>query len=204
MRRIGVLIGLAEDDPEKKARLAAFRQGLDKLGWSEGRNVRIDISLCGWQSGSGCRCSRKSWSRLQPDVILAHSTPSTAALQRETRTIPIVFVGRLRPGRLRLRRQPGAAGRQCHGLALFEASITGKWLAMLKEIAPGMSRAALYRQSKENSIRLLRAIGQGPAPSLGDRVGAQIRSRMPPISSASSQTFAREPNGGLFVLPGTL
>src|SRR6266436_10123859 len=89
MRRIGVLVGLAEDDPETKARLAAFRQGLEKRGWSEGRNVRIDTRFA--PAGAQAQVVAKELVALQPDVILAHSTPVTAALQRESRTIPIVF-----------------------------------------------------------------------------------------------------------------
>src|SRR5215470_2944432 len=89
MRRIGLLIALAENDPEAKARLAAFRQGLEKRGWSEGRNVRIDYRFA--PGGAQVQMLAKDLVALQPDVILAHSTPITAALRRESRTIPIVF-----------------------------------------------------------------------------------------------------------------
>jgi putative ABC transport system substrate-binding protein len=90
MRRIGVLMGLAEDDPETKARLAAFRLGLDKRGWSEARNVRIDYRFA--PGSAQVQVLAKELVALQPDVILAHTTPVIAALQRESRTIPIVFV----------------------------------------------------------------------------------------------------------------
>jgi ABC-type uncharacterized transport system substrate-binding protein len=89
MRRIGVLVGLAEDDPEIRARLAAFRQGLEKRGWSEGRNVRIDYRFA--PASAQMQVLAKELVALQPDVIFAHSTPVTAALQRESSTIPIVF-----------------------------------------------------------------------------------------------------------------
>src|SRR6266540_466600 len=89
MRRIGVLVGFAEDDPEIKARLAAFRQGLEKRGWSEGRNVHIDTRFA--PAGARAQVLAKELVALQPDVILAHTTPITAVLQRESRTIPIVF-----------------------------------------------------------------------------------------------------------------
>jgi putative ABC transport system substrate-binding protein len=91
MRRIGVLWSLAEDDPESKARLAAFRQGLEQLGWSEGRNVRIDIRFAGGRAEPIQSLAKELVAR-QPDVIVGQGMPIAAALQRETRTIPIVFV----------------------------------------------------------------------------------------------------------------
>jgi putative tryptophan/tyrosine transport system substrate-binding protein len=92
MRRIGVLIGFAEDDPEAKTRVAGFRQELERLGWSEGRNVRIDYRFARDTSADQFQALAKDLVALQPDVILAHSTGIAAALQRESRTIPIVFV----------------------------------------------------------------------------------------------------------------
>jgi putative ABC transport system substrate-binding protein len=91
MRRIGVLVGLAENDPEMKERLAGFRQGLEKLGWSEGNNVRIDYRFA--PAGARAHLLARELVALQPDVILAQSTPATAALKPETSTIPIVFAG---------------------------------------------------------------------------------------------------------------
>jgi putative tryptophan/tyrosine transport system substrate-binding protein len=90
MRRIGVLVSLAEDNPDAKARLAGFRQRLESLGWSEGRNVRIDYRFA--PAGAQVQVRAKELVALQPDVILAHATPATAALQRESNVIPIVFV----------------------------------------------------------------------------------------------------------------
>ena len=91
MRRIGALVGLAEDDPEAKARLAGFRQGLEKRGWSEGRNVIIDTRFVPDSSADRLQVLARELIALQPDVILAQQTPIVAALQRETRAIPIVF-----------------------------------------------------------------------------------------------------------------
>ena len=112
IRRIGVLAGLAEDDPEMTARLAGFRQGLEKRGWSEGRNVRIDYRYAPESSADRAQVLAKELIALQPDAIFAQATSVVAALQRETRTIPIVFVGLAGdPVEFRLCRQPGPAGR---------------------------------------------------------------------------------------------
>src|SRR5712691_10139635 len=90
VRRIAELVGLAEDDPETKARFTMFRQGLERLGWSEARNIRIDYRFA--PAGAQVQERAQELITLQPDVILAHTTPVAAALQRQTRTIPIVFV----------------------------------------------------------------------------------------------------------------
>src|SRR6516164_1865758 len=135
-RRIGVLTALAEDDPETKARLAAFRQGLEKRGWSEGRNVRIDYRFA--PDSTRVQVLAKELVALQPDVILANSTPVIAALQRESRTIPIVFALVADPigsGFVASLPRPGG---NITGVMLYEASVTGKWLAMLKEMRPGL------------------------------------------------------------------
>jgi putative tryptophan/tyrosine transport system substrate-binding protein len=138
-RRIGVLIGLSEDHPETKARLEGFRRGLEKRGWFEGRNVHVDYRFA--PGGSQAQVLAKELVTLQPDVILANSTPVAAALQRESRAIPVVFAGLADPigsGFVAGLARPGG---NMTGLMLFEASVTGKWLAMLKEIAPSLVRA---------------------------------------------------------------
>jgi putative tryptophan/tyrosine transport system substrate-binding protein len=125
MRRIGVLMALAEDDPEAKARLAGFRHGLEKRGWSEDRNVRIDIRFT--PATAQAQMLAKELVALQPDVILAHSTPVTAALQRESRTIPIVFAAIVDPigsGFVASLPRPGG---NITGVMQYEASVTGKW-----------------------------------------------------------------------------
>jgi putative ABC transport system substrate-binding protein len=166
MRRIGVLMGFPEDHPETKARLAGFRRGLEKRGWFEGRNVRIDYRFA--PAGDQAQVVAKELVALQPDVILANSTPVTAALQRESRTIPVVFAGLADPigsGFIASLARP--AGNMT-GLMLFEASVTGKWLAMLKEIAPGLVRAGFLKTRSSAAyldyyIRAAKAL----APSLG-------------------------------------
>ena len=144
IRRVGVLTGLAENDPEIKARLAGFRQGLEKFGWSEGSNVRIDYRFA--PAGAQVQSLARELVALQPDVILAQSTPATIAVQAESRTIPIVFVGVADPigsGLVASLPRPGG-----NLTGLYEEGITGKWLAMLKEIAPNLTRAALVANPK--------------------------------------------------------
>src|SRR4051812_31781547 len=145
-RHIGVLMGLAEDDRDTKARLFRLRQGLEKLGWVEGRNVRIDYRFA--PAGARAEVFAKELVELRPDVILSNASPATGALQRETTMIPIVFTGVADPigsGFVAGLAQPGG---NITGFLLFESSITGKWLAMLKEVAPDLSRAALVTNPK--------------------------------------------------------
>jgi putative tryptophan/tyrosine transport system substrate-binding protein len=199
MRRIGVLIGFAEDDPEAKARLAAFRQGLEKRGWSEGRNVRIDYRYA--PAGAQAQALAKELVALQPDVIFAHSTPLTAALQRESRTIPIVFAVVADPlgsGFIASLPQPGG---NITGVAQYEASVTGKWLAMLKEIAPSLVRAAFVANPKTATYYdfYLRA-GEALASSLGIELVLTLVENAADIERAI-ESFARVPNGGLVLIP---
>jgi hypothetical protein len=154
MRRIGVLMGLPEDDPETKARAVKFRQELERLGWAEGRNVRIDTRFA--PAGAQAQVLAKELVDLRPDVILAHSAQIAAALHRQTRTIPIVFVNVSDPigaGFVDTLARPGG---NLTGLLHYEEGIVGKWLALLKEIAPHLARAALVADPK--SLRLLRAL----------------------------------------------
>jgi putative tryptophan/tyrosine transport system substrate-binding protein len=126
VRRIGVLAGLAEDDPEMTARLAGFRRGLEKRGWSEGRNVRIDYRFAPESSADRVQALAKELIALQPDAILAQATPVVAALQRETRTLPIAFVAIADPigsGFVASLPRPGG---NITGVMLYEASVTGK------------------------------------------------------------------------------
>jgi putative tryptophan/tyrosine transport system substrate-binding protein len=140
MRRIGVMVALSESDPELKKRLAAFRQALDRLGWSEGRNVHLDYRFA--PAGTRAQEFAKELLILQPDVILAFSTPVTATVQRETRTIPIVFLGvadAVTQGFVRSLANPEG---NLTGLTMYEESVSGKYLSMLKEIDPQITHAA--------------------------------------------------------------
>ena len=200
MRRIGVLVGLAENDPEMKERLAGFRQGLEKLGWSEGSNVRIDYRFA--PAGTRVHLLARELVALQPDVILAQSTPATAALKPETSTIPIVFAGVADPigsGFVASLARPSG---NLTGLLQYEEGITGKWLAMLKEIAPNLTRAALLANPRTAAFDYFLRSAKTLAPSLAIEVVPM------PIENAndierSIEGFAREPNGGLVLPPDT-
>jgi putative ABC transport system substrate-binding protein len=199
MRRIGVLVGLAEDDPEINARLAAFRQGLDKRGWSEGRNVRIDYRFA--PASAQAQVLAKELVALQPDVILAHSTPVTAALQRESRTIPMVFAAVADPigsGFVASLPRPGG---NITGVMQYEASVTGKWLAMLKEIVPSLVRAAFMANPKTATFYdyYLQA-AEAAAPSLGIEPAPTLVENVTDIERAI-ESFASAPNGGLVLIP---
>jgi putative ABC transport system substrate-binding protein len=146
MRRIGVLMGLAEDDPDTKARLSAFRHELEKLRWVEGHDVRIDYRFA--PAGARAEALAKELVALQPDVILSNASPATRALQRETRTIPIVFTGVSDPIGSGFIASLARPGRNITGPLLFEGDITGKWLATLKDIAPSLARVTLVINPK--------------------------------------------------------
>jgi ABC-type uncharacterized transport system substrate-binding protein len=200
MRRIGVLVGLAENDPEMKGRLARFRQGLEKLGWTEGRNVRIEYRFA--PAGTQARLLARELVALQPDVILTQSTPATAAMQPETSTIPIVFAGVADPigsGFVASLSRPDG---NLTGLLQYEEGITGKWLAMLKEIAPNLTRAALVANPRTAAFDYFLRSAKALAPSLA------IDLAPTPVDNAADieraiETFAREPNGGLVLPPDT-
>jgi putative ABC transport system substrate-binding protein len=141
MRRISVLMGDDENDPEAKARLSVFMRGLTELGWTDGRNVQVDVH---WATGSvdRLRMLAKELIDLPPDVIFANGTPATAALQRETRTIPIVFANVGDPvGEGFVAGLPHPGGNMT-GFVAQEAAMAGKWLELLTEIAPVITRVA--------------------------------------------------------------
>ena len=199
MRRMGVLMGIAEDDPETRARLAALRQGLEKRGWSEGRNIQIDYRYA--PGSAQVQMLAKELVALQPDVILANSTPITAVLQRESGTIPIVFAVVTDPigsGFVTSLPRPGG---NITGVMLYEASVTGKWLAMLKEIAPSLARAAIVANPKTANFYdyYLRA-AEAAAPSVGIEPVPTLWENATDIERAIG-SFASTPNGALIVIP---
>src|SRR5271169_4321914 len=143
MRRVGVLEARAADDPEGRARLAVFVQGLQELGWTDGRNVRIDYR---WAAADADRSRTYAAElvALAPDVILASASASVAALQA-TRTVPIVFVNVIDPVGAGFVASLARPGGNATGFTLFEYSLSGKWLELFKEIAPHLTRIAVLR-----------------------------------------------------------
>jgi putative ABC transport system substrate-binding protein len=197
MRRVGVLVAYAEGDPEMQARLAAFRQGLEQLGWLENGNIRIDIRFAPAGAGQE-QVSARELVALKPDVIFAHTPQVVTALQRESRAIPIVFVGVADPVEAGFIASLAWPGGNLTGLLGIEASIAGKWLSMLTEIAP-VARVALIANPKNIFDYFLQA-AQPLATSLA------IELVPSPVTNATEvehaiESFASKPNGGLVLPP---
>ena len=200
VRNIAILIGLAENDPETKARLEKFRIEMEKLGWSEGRNVHTEIRFA--PAGAQAQALARELVTLKPDVILAHSAGVVLALQRETRAIPIVFVNISDPIGVGLIATLARPGGNFTGVLHYEVGIVGKWLAMLKEIAPGLARAALLGDPK-NLFSYFRRAGEVAAKPLG------IELVPAPVENAADiehaiKSFAGVPNGGLVLPPDSM
>jgi putative ABC transport system substrate-binding protein len=199
VRRIGVLQAGDENDPAARTFVSAFIQSLAGLGWTEGRSVRMDLRWAGADINR-IRAFAQELVVLQPDIILAGSTPATVALQQETRTIPIVFADVGDPvdnGIVPRLNQPGG---NITGFAVLEASLGGKWLELLSEIGPGLKRAAImfnpdtsaasrFMPSFETAARSLKVVP----------IIAHIHSEIE-IETAIA-ALGREPGGGLVVMP---
>ena len=191
----------AEDDPEGIVRVAKFRQELERLGWSEARNVRIDYRFTAARADQ-FQVLAKELVALHPDVILAHATGNAAALQQETRAIPIVFVNVSDPIGAGFVTSLARPGGNLTGVLHYEASIAGKWLAMLKEIAPRLARAALVGNPKvmlTGYDYFLRA-AEATAPSFAIELVPSHVENAADIERAI-ESFARVPNGGLVLPP---
>jgi putative tryptophan/tyrosine transport system substrate-binding protein len=201
-RRIGVLAALAEDDPEMRARLAAFRQELEKRGWSEGRNISIDTRYAPAATTAQAAVLANELLAMQPAAVVAMATPATTAFQRASSVIPIVFVHVADPVGSGFVDSLARPGRNLTGLLLFESGIVGKWLALLKEVAPRLERAALVFNPKTAPFyEYYRGSSETAASSLG------IELMLNPIENAATdieqsiELFARVPHSGLVVLP---
>ena len=197
VRRIGVLMNLSADDPEGQARLAAFLQGLQQAGWSVGGNIRIDYR---WGAGDAelFRKYAAELVALAPDVFLASGNPSVAALQQATRSVPIVFApigDAVASGFVESLARPGG---NITGFSAFEYSLSGKWLELLKELSPRVSRAAIVRDlGLPQGSGLLGAI-QSVAPSLSVEL-SPINVGDTAAFERAVAAFARSTNGGLIV-----
>jgi ABC-type uncharacterized transport system substrate-binding protein len=202
MRRIGVLMSLAADDPESQARHAAFLQGLQEWGWTVGRNVQIDYRF-GAGDAERIRRYAAELVALAPDVILATGSPVTAVLLQATRTVPIVFSQVPDPvanGFVASLAQPGG---NATGFTVYEYGTSAKWLELLKEIAPQVTRVAVLRDPAiASGIGQLAAI-QGVAPAFGVEVHPVGVRDAGEIERAVTP-FARSSNGGLIVLASPL
>jgi putative ABC transport system substrate-binding protein len=200
LRRLGVLLGWSAGAPQARSFLAAFSNGLAELGWIEGRNIRIDYRWAGTDVEL-MRNFAKELIDLHPDVIVAHSTPVATALQHETRSIPVVFVTVSDPLGSRFVSSLARPGGNMTGFINIESSLGGKWIELLKEVAPGITRAGLlfnpetaphaeyYRQPFEAAARS-RAI---------EPFAAVVRTR-DDIERVVAD-IARESNAGLAVMP---
>jgi len=202
MRRIGVLMNYASDDAEGQARLAAFHQGLQQLGWTVGRNVQIDYR---WGAGDADRIRKLAAElvELAPDVILSAGSPSVAALQQATRTVPVVFVTVVDPVSSGFVDSLARPGGNITGFPVYEYSIAGKWLELLKEIAPNMTRAAVIRDAALTAGGGQLGVIQAVAPSVGAEV-TPVNVRDAGEIERAITAFARSPNGGLIVTGSTL
>ena len=198
VRQVGILMPLSADDPYDQARLAAFLQGLQETGWSVGRNLRIDAR---WGYGDVGRIRRSALAlvALMPDVILAVGTNQAVALQQASRTVPVVFTAVSDPAAGGLVESLARPGANLTGFSLLRFGTSAKWLELLKEIAPGVTRAAVLRGTNPSGFGAFGAI-QAVASSLGvdaSPVGVQGAGDI----EQSITAFARVSLGGLIVVP---
>jgi putative tryptophan/tyrosine transport system substrate-binding protein len=202
VRRIGVLMNLTEDDPETRARLAAFVQGLRELGWEEGRNIRIDYR---WGAGDTDRhpINAAELVALAPDVILAHGSTIMGPLQRATRTVPIIFVSVSDPVAGGFAASLSRPGGNATGFTSIDYAMSGKWLQLLKEIAPEVTQAGVLRDPGQVSgggqlgaIQAVAPLVKVESRALGVRDTGEIERAL--------AAFARQPNGGLVITTSAL
>ena len=199
MRRIGVLMPLAADDPQSLRRLTAFVQGLQQLGWTDGRNVRIDVR---WAAGDPDRFRRYAAELvgLAPDVILAAAVSSMMPLQQATRSVPLVFVQVTDPVGAGFVASLARPGGNATGFTLFEFGVSAKWLELLKEVAPRLTRVAVLRDPSSSTGIGQFAAMQGVAPALGVEL-SPIGVSDPGEIERTMAEFARGSNGGLILVP---
>jgi ABC-type uncharacterized transport system substrate-binding protein len=197
MRRIGILLPAAADDPAWQARVGAFQQGLALLGWNIGRNLQIDTR---WATTNAAEIRRQAaeLAALAPDVILAGGTSALGPLLQATRTVPIVFTIVFDPVGAGFVDSLARPGGNATGFMLYEYSFSGKWLELLKEIAPGVTRVAVLRDATQSFTTSQFAVIQAVAPSLRVEVNPVDMRDAGEIERAVA-AFARAPNGGLIL-----
>ena len=201
VRRIGVLMNTTASDAEGKARFAAFSQALQRSGWADGRNVRVDVRWIGGADIERFRRQAAELVALAADVIVTTTTPSTLGAQQTTRTVPIVFAMAVDPmggGFVESLARPGG---NITGFMQFEYTLSGKWLELLKQIAPGVTRAAVFRDPTNPSGIGQFAVIQAMAPPLGIEV-IPINVRDAAEIERLITAFARGSNGGLVATGG--
>jgi putative ABC transport system substrate-binding protein len=200
MRLVGVLMSYAENDSEAQAWVAAFREGLHNLGWTEDRNIRLEVR---WGGGEFDRIRRfaKELVGLQPDLILSQVTPTTAALLQQTRTIPVVFAMVADPIESGFVASLARPGGNVTGFAALEGSLGGKWLELLKEIAPHVARVAmLFDPAMATFAEIYLNSFKAAAASFGvEAIAAPVHDTSELESVVAAQ--AHEPNSGLIVVP---
>jgi putative ABC transport system substrate-binding protein len=199
LRRIGVLMSGDENDPVWKPRLSAFTQALADLGWTDGRNVRMDL---GWGGGdiNRIRALAQELVGPKPDIILTDTTPATVAVQRETRTMPIVFANVSDPVASGIVPRLDRPSGNVTGFATYEASMGGKWLELLSEIAPGLKRAAIMFNPDMVTTSTFMPSFEAAARSL-KVVPIMAHVRSDAEIETSIIAIGREPGGGLVVMP---
>lgn len=199
MRRIGVLMNLADSDPEGKRRIAAFVEALSGLGWKVGANIHIDYR---WGVASTVESVSKNAAELvalAPDVLLANAPPSVEALERLTQTVPIVFAAVTDPVALGIVKSLAHPGGNATGFSPSEFDLAGKWLELLKELAPNVNRVGVFVDPGNPSSRPQFATVRAAASAMGIAVSA-IRPRQRAEIDQDIATFAGSPDGGLIVL----
>ena len=201
VRRIGVLMGYAESDSDAQAWYAAFQGGLQKLGWTAGRNTQIDTRWATPDDAESMRRFAKELVALQPNLILSSTTPTTSALLQQTHTIPIVFAIVADPIGSGFVANFARPGGNVTGFIFTEPTMAGKWLELLKEIAPRITRAAmLFNPTSATYAEYWLKPFKAAAPSFAvEAIAAPVRDRSELETVIAAQ--AREPNGGLIVMP---
>ena len=199
-RRLGVLLPYAESDPEAQSHLSAITQELKRLGWSQDHNLRIDVRFAAGVADQYPLLA-KELAALQPDVMLSESTPAAVALKQQTRSIPIMFIGVSDPVASGLVASLARPGGDLTGMMQYESGIMGKWLAMLKEVAPRLARVAFIANPKFRGYEYFWRSAEPAAQAIAvELIPSQIGNDAADIEHAI-ESFAQKPDGGLLFVP---